>query len=793
MYSHCFLFFRKNLLKRLIFVWTVIGLLSTVQAQQQQTQIPPGTDINALSDDQVEAFYRRAQASGMSEMQIEQAALAQGFTLDDISKMRQRLSQVQSGKTKSDKTTRDSTTGPRNKLNTLSQRRYTDSVYAIKPKKGKLALFGANFFNQPSSSFEPNLRIATPKNYQLGPDDELLVDISGNASESYRLRVSAEGTVKILNFAPIFVSGLNMEEAKEKIVGRLRQAYSGINAGGGTYAVINLGNIRSIKVIITGEVKKPGTYTVSSLATAFNVLYLCGGPDTTGTYRNIRIIRGNKLVKTIDLYDFLLNADQAGNVLLQDQDIIHVPFYGNRVELDGEVKRPAVYELTEDETLKNLLQYAGGYNSQAYKASLTVRRNTDREQKLLDVPQANIANFKPESGDHYQVGKILTRFENRVQITGAIFRSGEYALTNDLQSVKQLVEKAEGLREDAFRNRAILHRLKENLEPEIIAVDLGKVLSGESPDITLKRQDSLVVKSVRDLREEYFVTILGEINLPGDELFAENMTVSDLVAQAGGFTEGAIGSRIEIARRVNEANSTNLADNQTVQVISLKIDRKLSLNANDAEFKLKPFDIVYIRKSPRYTEQKSAIIAGEVNYSGVYPIAENSEKISSLIQRAGGIKANGYLAGAVLRRKDQRVAIDARRILEDPNVEGNILLQDGDSLFIPQRSDLVEIAGAVLNQTLVNYSKQFSYEDYVSQAGGYSERARKGKVYVTYSNGYTDRTRKFLFFNVYPKIEPGSVITVPFRPKDERKSEISGPVLLSFVGTMLVVLATIFR
>jgi len=747
--------------------------------------------VEQLSDDQVEAFYRRAQSSGMSEMQIEQAAMAQGFTLSDIALMRQRISKVQKSGTKNGKDVEvlDSVVSPRRQMGTVL------SVKSEVPKNRSKAdtskIFGANLFNTPSLSFEPNLRIATPKNYQLGPDDELIIEIFGNASGTYRVKVSPEGMVKIPDLAPVYVSGLTIEDAKEKIVARLRQIYAGLNAGGSS-ATINLGNIRSIKVTVTGEAARPGTYTVSSLATAFNALYLCGGPNDNGTYRNIRVIRNNKLVRTIDIYDFLLRADQANNIILQDQDIIHIPFYSTRVALHGEVKRPAIYETTENEVLQSILTTAGGYTGNAYRTFLTLRRTTDKDRQIVNVSQADFATFKPQDGDIYTVSKVLERFQNRVQVAGAVFRPGEYALGDKLLTLTQLIEKAEGLREDAFKKRAMIHREKQNLDPELLAVDLEKLLTGEIPDVVLKRQDSVVIRSIKELHEAYFVTIVGEINRPGDAQFEQSMTVSDLVAQAGGFTEGAIGSRIEIARRIKEDNAM-VNENYSIQIIPLKIDRMLSLNANDALFVLQPFDIVYVRKSPRYELQRGAIIAGAVAYPGSYAIVNNQERINSLLERAGGIKPSGYLPGVVLRRNGERIAIDVKPILENPTVEGNILLENGDSLFVPERSEVVRISGAVLNPSIVNYSKQFEFQEYISQAGGYGERARKRSVYVTYANGYTDRTRKFLFFNIYPKIAPGSTINVPFKPDNTNKSDLTAPLLLSFFSTILIAFATILR
>ncbi|AYQ31226.1 sugar transporter [Runella sp. SP2] len=781
-------------------IWLLsICLLFTGFSLLAQSQKSTSTSVNQLSDDQVLEFYKKAQASGLSEMQIEQAALERGYTLSDIARMRQRISEVQNKKSLTDKRDLSDSTNKvngRKQLGDLSKREILkkkkedeDTLKQVKPKK--LEIFGSKLFQSTDLTFEPNLRIATPKNYQLGPDDELVIDIFGNASDSYRLKVSPEGTVKVLNLAPVYVSGLTIEEAKERLVSRLRQAYSGLNSGGGTYAVVNLGNIRSIRVSIIGEVVKPGSYTVSSLATAFNALYLCGGPDSMGTYRNIRVLRNNKVVRTIDLYQFLLTGEQADNILLQDQDIIQVPFFTNRIELDGEIKRPAIYEIKENESLEQLLQFSGGFTSMAYRAYVTGRRPTDREIEVLNIPQSDLKNFKLQNGDRIEVGKILLdRYQNRVQIQGAVFRPGDYALTPETKTFGQLLKKADGLKENAFKNRAVIFREKENGEPQVVSVDINKVLKGEIPDIELQRQDSIVIKTIKELREEAFVTLLGEANSEGDAPYAEGMTVADLVLIGGGFTEGAIGSRIEIARRVKELSSDRV---YKVEIIRLDIDPKLNLSPEDSKFKLQPFDIVYIRKAPNYEEQRSVHVMGEVNYPGTYAIVNTDEKISNLLERTGGIKATGYLPGALFQRKGARIGIDIAQIMNNPSVEGNITLEDGDTLIVPKRSEIVSIGGAVLNPSSINFTKGYDFRDYLSQAGGYQELAQRGRGFITYANGFTQRTRRFLFFRIYPKVEPGSTIYVPFQPVDNKKSDITAPVILSFTSTLIIALATILR
>jgi polysaccharide biosynthesis/export protein len=744
--------------------------------------------VDNLTDEQVQQFYERARASGMTEMQIEQAAMARGFTVMDIAKMRQRMTKIQikgtTGPNSNALSFMDSDTSlGRKQDGKLSIRESEDSL-----KSPKSRIFGLSHFRKSTLSFEPNLRIATPKNYQLGPDDELNVDIFGNASANYRSKITPDGTFKMKDFAPVYVSGLTVEEAKAKIINRLREGIAGLNGGGGSYAVVTLGSIRSIKVTITGEAVKPGSYTVSSLATAFNALYLCGGPSETGSLRKIQVIRNSKVISTIDFYDFLINGSQANNVLLHDQDVLFIPFYINHVDLTGEVRRPAIFETKDTEHFRDILTFAGGFTAKAYRANITLRRMTDREQQLLTITPADFETFKVSDGDSISIGRVLDRFTNRVQITGAVFRPGEYAIGKDLQTVAQLVKVAEGLREDAFLKRAFIYRKKPNLEPEMIPLAIGDIITGEATDVPLKNRDSLVIKPIEELREQYFLTILGEINIAGDYEYSDKITVSDLVAMAGGLKEGAIGSRIEIARRISDANIRSMTNEYNTQIIELKIDKQLSINANDAVFELRPFDIVYIRKSPRYQVQQSVVVIGEINYPGSYPIVNNSERISDLLSRAGGVRPSGYLSGAVFFRKKSRIAIDINQILANPSIEGNLLLEDYDSLYIPKRSETVEISGAVLNPSFINYNKDYTFSDYLSQAGGYDRQvAMRRLAYVTYANGYTTRARRFLFFRVNPKIEPGSVIKVPFKPLD-KKSDIS---TLALLGTLSPIIASI--
>jgi protein involved in polysaccharide export with SLBB domain len=630
-------------------------------------------------------------------------------------------------------------------------------------------IFGADLFNNDNLTFEPDMRIATPKSYQLGPDDELDIHIFGDVLDNFKVKLSPEGAIKILNLGPIYINGLTVDEATARIVSRLRQLYQGLNKpGSGSSAQVTLGNVRSIKVTLTGEVKLPGTYTVSSLATVFNALYLAGGPSNNGSYRNIRIIRGNKVIRTLDLYDFLLRADQKDNIHLQDQDIIRVTDYENRIEMSGEVKRPMIFESIKGETFKDVLRFAGGFTEKAYTYMINVRRNTSRELKLLNITQEEVGNFLPQNGDKYSVGAIIERYENKVEVQGAIFRPGMYALEAGLTTIKDLVKKAEGLREDAFMSRATLTRRKENFDPEVLSIDLGKILRGEIADINLQREDVLNVYSIVNLREKRFVNILGEVNEPGEFDFKDGMKVGDLILQAIGFKESASFSNLELARRIINHGNGDILTNK-IEIITFDIDGSLKLNNEGSQMELKPFDIVSIRRAPNYEEQRSVKILGMVNYPGSYAIQNNKQKISDILMRAGGLRAEGYLEGAKLFRDSTTVGVNLKEILNNPESQENLQLMAGDQLTIPRLLQTIKLTGGVQNPLAVSYKEGYSLRDYIAEAGGYSQTADKKLTYITYSNGVSNQIKRFLIFKKYPKINPGAEIVIPEMPKNAKK------------------------
>jgi polysaccharide biosynthesis/export protein len=773
--------FKKSILTAFILVF----LVNSYAVFAQKTP-----DVDKLSDKQIEFFIQEAERRGMSEAQVEAAALANGYSPEAVAKVRERINRLKTGTTSTSQTINEAT---RQQLGELSERTVLqatselgeglkkDSTTTTSVKK--LDIFGRSFFNNKKMDFAPNLRIATPKWYVLGPDDELKVDITGYAYQHYDLKISPEGTVKIENLAPIYVNGQTVEEAKKKIVGRLSSLFAGLR-NNTLQADVTLGSVRSIQVTLIGEVQTPGTYTLSSLASAFNALYLSGGPNENGSLRNIHVFRNHKLYRTIDIYDFLLKGDLVDNVSLHDQDVIHIPMIDKKVVIDGEVKRPAIYEMKANETYADLLKFSGGYNENAYHEAITVYRNTSKEKQLITLEPKNTTTFLTQNGDKFAVGAILERFENRVEVLGAVFRPGEFAITNGLKTIKQLIAAAEGVREDAFLGRAILIRKNKILDPEFISINLEKLFKGEVEDIALQREDQLVIKSITELREIRNVEIEGFVNSPGKYDYVDNMTVKDLVMIAGGFADGATNKRIEVAKRILSDNATE----NSVEIISIDIDEMLS---GENKLFLNPFDKVFVRKLSNYEEQQIVEIVGEITYPGKYTIKKKEDRISDLIERAGGIKTEGYWEGIRFLREGRLVAVNVAKIKNNPAANENLLLQKGDKLEVPKQKETVTMRGELLNPTEIAFQPKLRFTDYIAQAGGFTDSAYVKKTYVTYANGLTDRTRSFMGMKIYPRVERGMIVYVPVRSRvrmttAERISLSTGLVSLSAVLLTLI-------
>lgn len=767
--------------------------------------------VDQLSDVQILQMIKQAEAMGYTEAQLEQVASARGMKADEIQKLRLRVNKLRSQGTTAQTENKSSNTGREYSETTLGG----DVANEKKEKDEDLGpkIFGSELFRNGNITFEPNLRIATPQGYVIGPDDKLIIDLTGDNEASYNPQVSPDGVINIQYVGRISVGGLTIEQATSKIRAAMSKTYKSLNTGR-TSLAINLGNIRSIKVTITGNVTKPGTFTLSSLSTVYSALYACGGPSQNGSFRNIQIIRNNKVIKTIDVYSFLLKGILQDNIRLQDQDVIHVPVYDKRVEVSGEVKIAALFETVKGETLQDLINFAGGFTTQAYTAKIKSFQNTDRERKIIDIASADFINYIPRNGDKYVVEAILDRFANRVEILGAVFRPGMYELEKGL-TLKGLITKADGLTEDAFLNRGYINRLNPDNTLLLVPFDVAKIMSGESKDITLQREDKITISSLFELRDEYKVSIQGEVRAPGTFDYADNMTLETAIQLAGGFREGATPNRIEVSRRVRNSDATS-ATARTAEVFTVNIDRNLKIQGEP--FILKPFDIISIRNSEGYTIQKQVKLEGEVVYPGTYTITNKNERISDLIKRAGGLTSSAYADGASLKRpgaekvnpadknainnKDEEdkkflslkraqeagvkdtvkaeveqkliqsdlVGINLEKILSNPQSKYDLIVEDGDVIRVPRTLQTVRVTGEVLNPNSIVFLPGKSLKQYINGAGGFTSSARKGGVYIKYANGSAAAVGKFLFFNNYPKVKPGAEIMVPKRAERERLS-----------------------
>ncbi len=691
--------------------------------------------------------------------------------------------------------------------------------------------------------------MATPSSYIIGPDDEILLDITGDNEASYKLPVSPDGTIKVEYVGQINVAGLSIAAAKSKIEQRLSGTYPAIRSGR-TQVSVNIGNIRTIRVTLTGAATKPGTYSLPSLATVFNALYAAGGPNKNGTYRKIQVIRGNRVISTIDVYDFLANGIQQGNIRLQDQDIIHIPVYGARVQFEGDVKRPAIFETVPGESLSDILRYAGDFTENAYSAKVKVLQTTGRERSVQDIYADQFANYTPKSGDQYIVEPILDRFANRISVLGAVFRPGIFGLEPGM-TLKQVLEMADGVREDAFLERGIINRLKADNTSELINFNVRDVLAGTAADIPLKREDKIEISSIFDLRDEYKFTVQGEVRFPGDFPFASNATLGDLIQKAGGLTDAAKNARVEIARRIKNLDVTDHRSSNTILV-----DIKEGVLA-DPNMTLQPYDVISILGDAGFRTQRQVKIEGEVLYPGFYTISREDERISDIIQRAGGLTPYAYTEGASLKRtgmsklkaeekKEQErlkkelekdrldeegnqkdtsldqgvgrdydgtqakssalakvsqqgtsasdiepsdlVGIELNKILEKPYEKGDLLVLDGDIINVPKELETVKVVGEVLNPNNVVYVKGKSLKYYVNQAGGFTDNALKKRVFVQYANGAVKGKD-----GGYPEVKPGAEIIVPKRAPRERMSAQGWVGLGTGIASLAAIIVSLLR
>jgi len=804
-------------------IFLALCLFLSSQALQAQDLLK-GKDlsqvkVDQLSDADVAKLKTQLTSAGMTIDQAEQMALAKGMPPAEFAKLKQRLS-VSSTNTIG--------AGKLNSQEAQSAARTNNSSDSLDTKDGKTKslinplIFGSELYTGVAPSFEPNLKLATPLNYILGPDDQIMVSVYGVQEYNGDLLVSAEGNVSIPNVGQVKVAGLTIEAATQKLKTIMGNGVYTYLKSGGSKLSVTLSKIRSIKITIIGS-NRPGNFNVSSLSTVFNALYIAGGPSAFGSFREIELMRNNKPERKIDLYRLLLAGDQSDNVGLKDNDVIRIPAYKRRVELQGQIKRPGIFEVLPGETLSQVLTFASGFTDTAYKASLKVFQLTEKERQVHDLQATQYTTYQPQSGDVFVASKILNRFQNRVTISGAVFRPDVYELTPGLH-IADLIRRADGLKEDAFTGRGQIIRLQEDLTRSIFSFDIKKALAGDATNNSvLQREDEIFISSVLDLRDSFRVTIQGEVRIPGQYEYVDNLTLKDVILQAGGFTDAAY-KNIEIARLLKR-DSLTVTDNRASSIIYTEINGG-DLTSSTANILLQAFDVITIRRKAGYTLPESVTVSGQVQYPGPYALSRRNEKVSDLLKRAGGFTPDAYPDGAYLKRyktdsekqqaeetikqlqktvKDStatvaneilrdydKIPLDLAMIMKSPGSIEDMVLKTRDELFIPKFDGQVKISGEVLLVTQVPYQTNNNLKDYINDAGGFTAYAMRSKAYVVYANGKGASTKHFLFFKFYPKILPGSELIVPKRPEKKASSiaETLGiaSALASLAGVVIAIL-----
>lgn len=790
-------------------------------------------DVDRISDADIKIYYERAVQSGLSENQLLELASTRGLSEQQVAKLRLRLSSLalDSG-SKSGSSMEGSNTSNGNSGGGST----ADAVKRFDEKLGRVSMeeatynkriFGSELFAATSTTFEPNLRIATPANYILGPDDELIINVYGFSEKSYKQKVNAEGNIYIDNVGPILVSGLSFEQAEAKIRAKLAGTiYKAMNSGS-TKMQMRLGEIRSMRVTVLGEAKKPGTYTISSLTTLFNVLYLCGGPSDNGSYRNIELIRNNVVIRRIDLYKFLTAGDGTDNLLLQEQDIIRIPYYEARMVIEGYVKRPGIYEIKAGESFDKLFSYAGRFADSAYKKSITIYQLDDTRRRIKDLSVADFTSYYPATADSAVVGSVLMRYANRIRIRGAVMRPGDFELTDGMQ-LKQLIDKAGGLREDAYLGAGNILRLGKDLAPENVTFSLSAILD-DKEKVILHRDDEVVINSIFDLQDELTVNIEGEVHTPGTYKWRKDFTVRDLILVAGGATEAAQANPklvIEVSRRVRNADVTGIDFKQS-EIIRIQTNKDLS--NGESLLKLEPFDMVVVRPQPGYQQQRSVNISGPVMFPGRYYLEKNGERISDVIRRAGGFQAIADSNSVFIRRfkmdgldmserleligkltnmspdsvakspKLQQefdksyssLSVNLGKALANPGSNDDLILENGDVIMVSQNSSLVKVSGAIYFPTMIPYEPGTNMRYYIKRTGDFTSQARRNQAFVIYPDGKAQGVKRFIFFKSYPKVTPRSEVFVPAKNDKARQGLSTGEwvaisSIFATLGTLLI-------
>ena len=686
-------------------------------------------------------------------------------------------------------------------------------------------VFGRNIFNTRNLTFEPSVNLATPANYRLGPGDEVIIDIWGASQNTIRQQISPEGTINIQKIGPVNLSGMTVSAANDYLKGALNKIYNGLNNTTDPTSDIRLtlGNIRTIQINVMGEVVQPGTYALSSFSTVFHALYRAGGVSDIGSLRNVQLVRNGKNIATIDVYEFIMKGNTQDDIRLQEGDVVIVPAYDVLVKISGKVKRPMRFEMKKDENLATLIKYAGGFEADAYTRSLRVVRQNGEEYEVNTVKDMDYSIYTMRNGDVVTAEAILNRFTNKLEIRGAVYRPGIYQLSGKLNTIRELVHEAQGLTGDAFLNRAVLYRQREDLTSEVVQIDIKSIMDGTSPNLALMKNDILYIPSIHDLEDRGNVTVHGEVAHPDSYPYADNMTLEDLIIQAGGLKEAASTVRIDISRRIKNPRST--ADNDTIgQMYTFSLKDGFVIDGQPG-FILEPYDQVYVRRSPGYQAQQNVAIEGEILFGGNYAMTSREERLSDLVNKAGGPTNYAYLRGAKLTRvanasEKKRmgdvirlmsrqlgeamidslgirvedtftVGIDLEKALSNPKSNADLVLREGDVISIPKNTNTVTINGAVMVPNTVSYMKGKNVDYYLNQAGGYSDNARKSKKFIVYMNGQVTKVKG----SGKKQIEPGCEIIVPSKAK--KKGNIANilgyATSFSSLGMMIASIANLIK
>lgn len=776
---------------------------------------------SSMTDQQVLEYVKQGMSEGKDQRQMATELARRGVTREQAERVKKLYEQEQgvstskmSGTEQNDLRLRQ-TVQEENTANMFDGISQLDSLKLSEVNK----VFGRNIFNTRNLTFEPSVNLATPPNYRLGPGDEVIIDIWGTSQNTIRQQISPDGTINIEKIGPVNLSGMTVSEANEYLKRVLGKTYSGLDALDGTLEIrLTLGNARTIQINVMGEVIQPGTYALSSFSTVFHALYRAGGVNEIGSLRNVQVTRNGKTVAKVDVYDFIMKGKTQDDIRLQEGDVIIVPAYEALVQISGNVKRPMKFEMKKNETLATLINYAGGFSADAYTRSLRVVRQNGEEYEINTVKEIDYSAYPMRNGDVVTAEAILNRFTNKLEVRGAVYRPGIYQLNGEINTVRALVNEAKGLMGDAFTNRAVLQREREDLTTEIISVDVRSIMAGTSPDIPLQKNDILYIPSIHDLEDRGDVAIFGEVAKPDSYSYSDNMTLEDLIIRAGGLRESASTVRVDVSRRIKDPKSTHSTDS-IGQMFTFALKDGFVIDGEQG-FTLQPYDQVFVRRSPGYQAQQNVQVTGEVIFGGTYAMTTTEERLSDLVKKAGGATSKAYLHGAKLIRvandeekKRMRdvinlmnrqfgeammdslgirvedtfsVGIDLEKAMAQPGSEYDLVLREGDVLSVPKLNNTVKVNGAVMMPNTVGYLSDKNANYYLDQAGGYALNAKKSKKFVIYMNGQVARIKG----RSKDKIEPGCEIIVPSK-KNKRVNvgEILG--YASSFGSLATMFATI--